>query len=329
MITLLPKAANADSSARRHVFMVNPASGSEKGVRIAKAIVPALAGMGLSASAYVIQMTTLPPDYAALRRLIAGDCALVAVGGDGTVNDLVRAALEAGSDCALGVIPVGTGNDLARVTGTHALLARHGLEAVLRALLQGRTRPLDVWRAGDRLFTNYLSVGLDAAVTADFHVRRQLGLFPTGSVTGNKAAYALCALKGLSRRIHGSRAELSLADGSLLQLDLQGCTSFILANIPSYGGGALSACDIRQNDGLLQATIIRSPMSLAGMFLVQHLLPWHRSAYAAKLECLAVRKVILHLGQDEFLQMDGESCSELVGRSLCVEKAGSVRLLHT
>lgn len=308
--------------------MVNPTSGGGEGVRIAKALAPALGRIGLSSSAYAIQMTPFPTDLAALRKVATGAGSLVAVGGDGTVNDLVRAVLEARADCALGVIPVGTGNDLARVAGTRALLSRHGLEAVLLSLLEGRTMPLDVWRAGERYFTNYLSIGLDAAVTADFHVRRQLGLFPTGNVAGNKAAYALCALSGLSRRIRGSRAELILADGSLLRLDLQGCTSLILANIPSYGGGALPACGIRCDDGLLQATIIRSPLSLAGMFLVQHMLPWRKAAYAARLECLAVRKVILHLRQDEFLQMDGEPCLELVGQSLSVERAGSVRLLY-
>lgn len=323
--------ATADMHATigQHVFMVNPTSGGGEGVRIAKSLAPILDKIGLSSSAYAIRMTTFPTDLEALRKVAAEAGSLVAVGGDGTVNDLVRAMLEAGADCSLGVIPVGTGNDLARVAGTRGLLVRHGLEAVLRSLLEGRTMCLDVWRAGDRYFTNYLSVGLDAAVVADFHVRRQLGLFPTGSVAGNKAAYAVCALNSLNQRIHGSRAELMLPDGSLAHLDLQGCTALILANIPSYGGGALSACGVHCDDGLLQATIIRSPLSLAGMFLVQHLLPWRKAAYAARLECLAVRKVTLHLEQNEFLQMDGEPCAELAGQCLSVEHAGKVRLLHT
>jgi diacylglycerol kinase family enzyme len=185
-----------------------------------------------------------------------------------------------------------------------------------------------VWRADDRYFTNYLSIGLDAAVSANFHLRRQLGLFPTGSVLGNKATYAMYAMGSLGRRIRGSRAELILADGSRAHLDLRGSTALILSNVPSYGGGTLPACGICCNDGLLQAVVIRSPWSLAGLFLVHGLLPWCKSAYAARLECLAVRRAILHLEQDEFLQTDGEPRLEMAGRSIVVERAGCVRVLR-
>lgn len=312
----------------RYVFLVNPAAGGGHGARLAKAIGPALESLGVPASAHAVKLTTFPTNHDTVRELAAGARAVVAVGGDGTASELVGAVLAVGPSCALGVIPVGTGNDLARVTGTHAMLARRGLRAVLRALLRGRTRPLDVWRVGDRYMTNYLSLGLDAAVAAGFHARRRLGLFPTGSVLGNKAAYALCALGCLDRRIGASRAELTLADGGLLGLDLRDRCALILANIPSYGGGARPARGVRPDDGLLQATLVRSPLGLGGMFLVRYLLPWGMEAYASRLESLAVRKATLRVSGDEFLQVDGEPRLDLAGGSLTIEHVGAVRALH-
>ncbi len=315
-------------NAGRYVFMVNPVAGGGEGARLAKALGPALEGLGLPASAYAVEPTPFPTDAAALRRFASGAAAMIAVGGDGTVSDLAGAVLAAGPSCALGVIPVGTGNDLARVTGTHALLARHGLAALLRALLAGHTASLDAWRVDGQLMVNYLSVGLDAAVAARFHARRRRGLFPTGSVLGNRAAYAMCALGCLGRRIRAARAELTLADGGRLDLDLRGRCALILANIPSYGGGAMTARDVRCDDGLLQATLVRSPRELAGMFLVRYLAPWRMEAHAARLECLAVRRAVLRMGPDEFLQVDGEPRPEFAGRDLAVEHAGSLRVLH-
>jgi len=312
----------------RHVFMVNPAAGGGQGARMAQTLGPALERLGLSPAAYTVRLTTFPMDVQAVRELMYGACSLVAVGGDGTVSELAGVVAQAGSPCPLGVIPLGTGNDLARVTGTYNLLRRGGLEALLFALLQGRTWPLDVWRVDGRYMTNYLSMGLDAAIVAGVHERRRLGLFPTGSVLGNRAAYALCGLKRVGQRIGESRAELTLEHGGMLNLDLRGYRSLILSNIPSYGGGALCASGVRCHDGLLRATTIRSPLVLGGMFLVRYLLPWRREAYAAGLESLAVSQVVLHLSPDEFVQVDGEPRPEFAGRSLLVERAGSLRVLH-
>src|ERR1700732_3291177 len=69
--------------------------------------------------------------------IAAGRCALLAVGGDGTLQGLVKAAY--GSDVVLGILPAGGGNDFAAALG----LPRNPLAAA-HAILDGRPRAVDV-----------------------------------------------------------------------------------------------------------------------------------------------------------------------------------------
>ncbi|MCS6858830.1 MAG: diacylglycerol kinase family lipid kinase [Abditibacteriales bacterium] len=63
---------------------------------------------------------------------------LVAVGGDGTANEVATGILLSGAQTALGIVPFGTGNDVAPLVGIHSV------EDALRALTQGRARMMDV-----------------------------------------------------------------------------------------------------------------------------------------------------------------------------------------
>src|SRR3954447_2847047 len=88
-----------------------------------------------------------------LRRAADGASIVVAAGGDGTVSRTVDALGERLSDIRLGVVPMGTGNDLARTLG----MPEKPLEAA-EAMARGKERAIDVWRAdgvgASRLFVN-------------------------------------------------------------------------------------------------------------------------------------------------------------------------------
>jgi diacylglycerol kinase family enzyme len=89
-----------------------------------------------------------------------GTDAVLAVGGDGTVNEVVNGLL--GTDVALGIIPVGTANDFARQTGIPAD-ARGALEVVL----EHEAVRIDVGTLNGRAFLNVSSAGIGAETTAE------------------------------------------------------------------------------------------------------------------------------------------------------------------
>ncbi len=91
----------------------------------------------------------------------AGFTHIVAMGGDGTVNEVANGLV--GSEATLGVIPAGTGNDFIRMTGIPA-----DYTDAITVLQAGRVREIDLGQVGeDRYFVNGMGIGIDAQVARD------------------------------------------------------------------------------------------------------------------------------------------------------------------
>jgi diacylglycerol kinase (ATP) len=95
----------------------------------------------------------------------SGASQLVVAGGDGSVHEAVNGIMAANGGAALGVIPVGTGNDFAKAAGipldweaATTLLARRVADGA-------HPRSIDLGRMNDRWFANGAGIGLDAKVT--------------------------------------------------------------------------------------------------------------------------------------------------------------------
>ena len=84
----------------------------------------------------------------------------MAVGGDGTVHDVANGMLRGTTASTLGVIPVGTGNDFAKLLGVYR---HHPLRAVAR-LVSARAHVFDVGRVGDEYFVNSMGFGFGPEV---------------------------------------------------------------------------------------------------------------------------------------------------------------------
>jgi diacylglycerol kinase (ATP) len=129
-----------------------------------------------------------PGDGMRLGRLIAeqGFERLIVVGGDGSVHDAANGVLTASGTHRplVTVIPVGTGNDFAKLVGTHG----HGPREAVRRLVNGTPGMFDVGEAWGEYFVNSLGVGLDHEVP--FHLQGVKRLRGT-------PAYALALLKAL------------------------------------------------------------------------------------------------------------------------------------
>ena len=161
---LSPSAAGAPaSSARRQLHVVINAGSGQHDAQQTQAVLEEV----FQAAGHVTQFVRLghPADLAAAceraaAQAAAGGGVLVAVGGDGTINMAAAAAL--GHGCALGVIPQGTFNYLAR---------DHGIpldaEAAARALVRARPQPVQVGLVNDHLFLVNASLGLYPQVLQD------------------------------------------------------------------------------------------------------------------------------------------------------------------
>ena len=119
---------------------------------------------------YAVYLTREPGHATELAReaVAAGAELVLAVGGDGTMNEVARALI--GSPAALGIVPVGSGNGLARALRL-PLRPAHALGA----LESGARRRMDVGFLNGRPFLNVAGVGFDAVVGRSFHERGKEG----------------------------------------------------------------------------------------------------------------------------------------------------------
>ena len=153
-------------------FIVNPVSGSGRGRRDFARVEALLRERG---AAYEAVYSEHPGHAVALARAAveAGERCIIAVGGDGTVNEVASVLVNTG--VVMGVLPFGTGNDLARVAGFP-----EDPEAAVDTLLAGRTRRMDAGMANDRFFLNVSGFGfdVDVLVNTERYKEKYNGMLP-------------------------------------------------------------------------------------------------------------------------------------------------------
>lgn len=155
-------------SKRHIVFIVNPKSGIERQKEISHAV-----DVHLDAKQYTheIQFTEYAKHGILLAREAAanGAYAVVAVGGDGSVNDVVHGL--AGTNTVLGIIPKGSGNGMARTMGIPLTT-----EEAVKVITKGNTVAMDVGYANDRIFISNAGVAFDALISKKFAKSEKRGL---------------------------------------------------------------------------------------------------------------------------------------------------------
>lgn len=172
------------------------------------------------------------------RAAVAGEpAALVAFGGDGLVHLAVQAV--AGTGTPLGIIPAGTGNDIADALG----IPRRDPLAAAGIVLRGRTAAVDAARiGGDRWFAGVVACGFDSRV--------------------NERANALTWPGGTARYIRAMVQELRVFRPIPFTITLDGATAeheamlVAVANTRSYGAGMRVCPDASPHDGLLDVLIL-------------------------------------------------------------------------
>jgi YegS/Rv2252/BmrU family lipid kinase len=181
---------------------------------------------------------------------------IAAAGGDGTVHEVANGLLDAGvaRSAALGIIPIGSGNDYAYGLG----LQRSPQEAVHR-LFRGESRLIDVARLVDnhgrsRYVCNGLGIGFDAAVAIEsLRITRIYG-FPL---------YVLAALRTILFRYHSPHFQLRFDTEEVAQRAL-----LLAVGVgPRVGGGFHLTPDASFDDSMIDSCLV-NPVSRPTMLVM-------------------------------------------------------------
>lgn len=225
------------------LFIFNPYSGrNRRRPWLAQSIRDFIASRSLDAA---LTVTDGPGHATQLARdaVQAGHKVVVAVGGDGTMNEVAQGLLN--TPTALALVPCGSGNGLA----LHLGLPRTALGALQLATgVEGRVAAVDTGLANGRPFFNAMGLGLDADVGHRFNRLTRRGL----------PAYARTAWTAL-RELRSQRCTIE-GEGGRRTLE-----TFLVAvaNSDQYGNNARIAPGARVDDGALDLVAIR-PVGLWG-----------------------------------------------------------------
>jgi YegS/Rv2252/BmrU family lipid kinase len=226
---------------RRALVIVNPAAG---GGRTEDRWARLRERLGRTGFAFDWVSTAARGDATtqARRAVDAGVGLVVAVGGDGTLNEVLNGVVDDGgrARAALGLVPTGRGRDACRNLG----VARDA-DAAVAALARDRERLVDVgvveWSGGRRYFLNAAGAGFDAEVARRAQLHGGSGTIP----------YLLGVLSAVRRHVPAP-ATVKTDDGVWSGRTL--CV--VAANAPWYGGGMRIAPGALPTDGLLELVVL-------------------------------------------------------------------------
>jgi diacylglycerol kinase (ATP) len=247
---------SAISSLLPAVVYVNPSAGSGRVLSCVPRIRKVFEAAAVAAE-FVFVRDAKDLESNAIAAIKSGRRLLLALGGDGTFQELVNAAH--GADVVLSVLPAGGGNDFAASLG----LPQDPVTAA-EMILRGETKQVDLARARTadgrvRLYLGGGGLGIDAEAA-----RHANGIFrwlPGRSRYVASALWAFCGYRAIGVRAEFPGSDLPLMEGNFLLA--------AVLNTPTYGSGIRLAPDARLEDGWLDAVFVED----LNVFQVLKLLP--------------------------------------------------------
>ena len=221
---------------KKFLFIINPVAGSGKGRQIGETI-------RTLQNSWAFEPTLLFTQKNGDARLIAADAlgkgfdSVIAVGGDGTVNEVASALVHTSQ--AMGIIPAGSGNGLA-----HHFGYRGTVQNILTSLGKAQALQMDTLSINGRTGLNVSGFGFDGYVAWLFNQSTRRGL----------SQYTRIALREYFR-YPLIRFEV-VADGASFQMDAH---MLVIANAREFGNRAIIAPGARTDDGLLDLVMVRKP----------------------------------------------------------------------
>ena len=221
------------------------------------------------------------------QRFVDARCdGVIAMGGDGTVNEVAQALV--GTSIPLGILPSGSGDGLATGLGLTT-----DLERSMQVALTAAPVPIDVGYAGDRIFLNIAGVGFDGAIAHLFASRSTRGAL--GYIgTGTRLVWSYAAPDYEVRWHTGEREEIRRGPKLLLGF----------ANGPTYGNLAVLAADASLRDGLLDMVLVNAGGPFRQIWRARRLL-WNHHRPAEGIERARIARATVR-GDSLLGHLDGE-----------------------
>jgi YegS/Rv2252/BmrU family lipid kinase len=307
----LPRSPPAISTA----FLVNPASDNGATGKRWPELAHRAAQLGLEGETYFSERPAHLIDLAE-RAARHGAELLVAVGGDGTLNEVVNGLVRSGSDAQVATIPLGTGMDFVRSYGIPT-----SFDDAVRNAVDGTSRRIDVgrvayreWSGGEaeRFFANVGSVGMSAAVA-----ERANGM---SKALGGKATFFYALVRVffewentvISVQLDDAKREARMHD-------------VIVANGRWHGGAMLLAPEAKQDDGLFDVVLIGDVTKRDFVTTAPKI---YKGTYLAhpKVELLRSRSVAVDAPDRLPIELDGEQVGTTPVRFEVVPHAVRVRV---
>ena len=291
----------------RVALLVNPCAGRGAGRRLAPEVHERLRQAGIECE---IQFTSGPGEMRALvtAELRDGaDCVAVA-GGDGSVNEAVNGYIGvAREDQALALIPLGTGNDFAKVLGGN------DWRQACDRIASGRRRRVDAGRCNGHVFANGIGAGFDAQVALEANGIRWL--------RGN-AVYGLALARTLLLRYATPNARI-IHDGGVIEGQI---TMLAAANGTTYGGAFRIAPDADIADGMLDL-MVADRLSRAGILgFIPHVL---RGTHVGRngVTMMRTRQLVVETDEPLVVHADGEIIDRTAKRLAVEVLAGALLVI--
>lgn len=276
------------------LIIANPAAGANRASKIIPLVEEILKKKGID---YVFEITRCKGDETGIAKegVKNGFNLIVALGGDGTVNQVVNGIM--GSGVTLGIIPAGTGSDLVKTLNIPVKT-----EDAVDLLLNGREHLIDIgeikgktW-GESRYFINIAGIGIDAVTVKELEYAK--------TIFKGKLAYFYALFRAL-KRYHGLKLKIVMKDINIPMFAYLAA----VANGRFFGGGFKITPDADTADGLFdiciveKVGIIKTLLSLTKVIKGSH-------TKIPEVKMYRGDNIIISSDSPMPIEIDGEVCEE-------------------
>ena len=228
---------------KKMLVIMNPFAGTRQTNKYLAGIIDIFCKGGFEVR---VAMTQKAGDGTKLAEEHAGENdVIVAIGGDGTFNEVVAGVLASGKDVTIGYIPGGTTNDFATSVG----LSTSTMDAA-RSIVSGRRQRFDVGKFNGRYFSYVASFG--AFTSTSYNVPQDLK---------NAIGHAAYVLSGITDVMNIKPLHMRVDNGNTVYED--DYVFGAICNSTSMGGIInLKSADVDMNDGLFEVMLIKAPENI-------------------------------------------------------------------
>ena len=209
---------------------------------------------------------------------------IIAVGGDGSINDIARSIVN--TEISLGIIPAGSGNGLA-----NHLKIPLKIQGAINVINRNKTIKIDTATINNQLFISIAGLGFDGLISKEYSKVTNRGFWP----------YFKLVTEEFNK--YKERKYDILIDGKRTKVKAM---MINFANTDQFGYNTSIAPEAKINDGLIDVCILQKPPIIKIPYIVHQL--FHKKIHHSKyLELIKAREVVVKQNKNRHINIDGEA----------------------